>query len=238
MRIPILILIALLLTPLATTTEFDSDFTWSDDFEDEDFDDWTIQSGSFTIKNGTLRTERHFINEVYIFGGEVTHPSTGCIGSWNFEIMARNFKVWFIASSSLSSNTSGYYIHGVNEGNGLSIRLRWVENNTLDKLGYYRFQSDDYRINIKIERDARGLFRVLVDDVLAFEVLDERDVTSNYFIFDIFGEEAWIDNIDVNTFSPLNTSTHPFILGGLSLFISALFLVEYKEHRIEMVKQQ
>jgi len=59
-----------------TFEEVSADEVWSDDFQDGDYDNWTIQKGTWTAEDNYLKTTDK---------GGIYHPSTTTVGTWSFD---------------------------------------------------------------------------------------------------------------------------------------------------------
>jgi len=91
------LVVAFLLTSqlvIATDT-----LVWSDDFEDGDYDGWTVQSGGFEVSGGVLRAnlDPHVTEDFNL----ITHPSAVGNGTWTFDVLLDDSEltsVWFMSA--------------------------------------------------------------------------------------------------------------------------------------------
>jgi hypothetical protein len=78
---------------------------WADDFNDGDYDGWTVVYGNWTVTNNSLQAlpSRYTYNQ----GGFITHPSSIAFGTWSLDIKIRKGKS--IALFPISTNHTHYY---------------------------------------------------------------------------------------------------------------------------------
>ena len=55
---------------------------WSDNFDDGNYDGWTVEDGDYSVTDGALRSEATGdLNNI------IWYPSTTAVGTWNFSFM-------------------------------------------------------------------------------------------------------------------------------------------------------
>ena len=169
----------------------------ADDFEDGDFysspswqgdkDRWMIGSldGPALQSNGIAAADTIHL----------ATASTAAFGSWRFTFAHRSVnlsafngaRIFFIADRADSRESAvGYYLQlGTNNGDAISL---WRADGSLadrrTELGRSAgplVQGDSSRLDIVIERDVFGRFRVLADGELVISATDGRHTTAAFF---------------------------------------------------------
>ncbi|NHI84120.1 MAG: hypothetical protein EAX81_07440 [Candidatus Thorarchaeota archaeon] len=67
---------------------------WSDDFEDGNYDEWTVNRGGYSATDGVMRGTYSSFNWAH-------HSSTTALGTWSFDFYFRGtngMSVWFICN--------------------------------------------------------------------------------------------------------------------------------------------
>lgn len=203
-------------------------YVWSDNFEDGDYNDWRIRHGSFRVENGSLFPFDDGEGSRFL-GAEVYHESSGHVGSWSFDIIGRHIRVWFIATTCFSWNSSGYHIEFGPTETRPHLDLYRTLNETEERIDRCQVDPETNIHHIQIDRTSDGFFRGFVDDELAYEVYDGLVFESNYFIFQSHTKDCGIDNITVNSGLPSSSLAFPAVLGGLSVVVVVFILWEVRE---------
>ncbi|MHA1637311.1 MAG: hypothetical protein ACTSUB_04785 [Candidatus Thorarchaeota archaeon] len=183
---------------------------WSDDFEDDNHDGWTVIYGQFEVDNFLLITSTD---------GAIGHPSTRTNGTWLFDNYENStINGWhefiFIANGTNLPYVDGYSIWINYEASTYRIAIRrWSDYVPLDlhvrtELAYYTFPTGfesigwiHYNItrtldgDIYLMRNGEVIVSAIYDDVEGFQF----DSPINESAFSIFrgGIGVGLDNVYV-----------------------------------------
>jgi len=190
-----------------------ADEVWSDDFDDGNFDGWTV-FGLDAASEPPRRVDVGFIsaadNTLRATGGGMSyfsiasHPSSVTIGTWSFDVyvtgrsgMSKTFVGFMNAALPPSESALGYDI-GIDLPLFRFVLLKWVGYDYYE-LGEYAPEGGitDKWWHIDVTRDADGHFYVYANGTLAMEVVDTEVTTSEYFRFASESGPA-LDNIIVS----------------------------------------
>jgi hypothetical protein len=182
-----------------------ADIVWSDDFDDEDYDNWIIQKGTWITEAKYLTTSDK---------GGIYHPSTTTVGTWSFDVYitpvpSDDFSFLFMLEQPMQLPILGYTeftayfisIYAYQDGSSSIIKLRRMSGSvsaTLEDLVVYEVGRDlsNKWIHIDITRDSEGRIKVYLNKALIIEHVDTLITSSNYFM--LLGESGpAIDNIVV-----------------------------------------
>ncbi len=195
-----LILIVLQASPSIATE------IWSDDFEDGNYDGWTIIDGNYSATTGLLiaageKTDHH----------RLKHDSNIAYGTWSFDvyinqtglISGEHMYVYFCTEAFGNlGEEKGYYLTLIPDSSWMvtpsSLILGSREGFPSKVLGVWGYTGKlpEY-LYIDITRDLNGHFNVYVDGTLIIEAMDTEYTVGNYFGFDSQGGHG-LDNITVN----------------------------------------
>ena len=186
---------------------------WSDDFDDGDFDGWTVVYGNWTVTNNSLQAlaSRYTYNQ----GGFITHPSSIAFGTWSLDIKIRKGKT--MALFPISTNHTHYYnghLYYLDLYPGTQLILGFAqldgiypENGTglADAVVDY---SPERWYHLDITRDIDGRFCVYINGILIIDVVDSSVDYSEDFDIASFPTGCLVDNITVIDIvkDPLNVS--------------------------------
>ncbi len=179
---------------------------WSEDFEDGNYDGWTILDGSYSATTGRLtasgeKTAHH----------RIKHESNTAYGTWSFDVYVNQSNLIsgehmyiYFCTETLGNlgEEKGYFLTLIPDSSWMidpssiilgsrtgvpSVTLgEWAETG---KLAEY--------LHIDVTRDKNGHFNVYVDGNLIIEAMDNEHTIGNYFGFDSTGGHG-LDNITVN----------------------------------------
>ncbi|MFW9993037.1 MAG: hypothetical protein ACFFD4_13420 [Candidatus Odinarchaeota archaeon] len=191
---------------------------WSDNFDDGDYDDWTVVAGSVSATEHNLRVTGSSYAVVY-------RNSTTVTGTWRFDLDMTdepdNTQLCFI-----TKNIDGNYVRDnylvENNGDNDGFRLmRWIWTGSsmsplvLDEYdvtggitGWYHFD---------ITRDGSGQMYIYINDTLAMQAVDTTHDVSSCFVLNVpiapSGTGPAIDNVivsdTVDITPPTTTTTEP-----------------------------
>jgi hypothetical protein len=189
---------------------------WSDDFNDGNFQGWSVTRGGYSATENLIRGTTTTWNYI-------EHPSTVAHGTWSFD---HNFyagldgiwqpvdgdlAIWFIANGHQSGDTTqadnGYFL--VFHPHVDAIEL-WMDPG--DE-GYNRVLLGSWTPpdfvkwwHVEITRDSDGEFKVYLDDVLRIQATDTTYDSSIFFGFLGYNQQE-MDNVVVSDSVPSTTST-------------------------------
>ncbi|MFW9812515.1 MAG: hypothetical protein ACFFF9_08660 [Candidatus Thorarchaeota archaeon] len=187
----VLILVASLFAPLAVNAAY----VWTDNFNDGDYNNWTVLYGTFSATSFELNTfaSPGGINTIY-------HDSLCVYGNWVFELWENETDqdVFFI-STDWNTNLTDAYSISLEYGTTSYVKLYiWdgLSSTELDSAVITPEYPGGYHY-YNITRSSTGHFDVLRDGILELTADDNTITTSKYFIYSLNGIGA-IDNIFVS----------------------------------------
>jgi len=210
---------------------------WSDDFEDDNHDDWTLNS--CTISDGMLKSVSS--------SGSAYHESTTAVGTWSFDLEAEGFTTgidwgwqgyifpavffmsthpeetpWqFYALVTTQVSTQDGFIPVVelrkNSPNGGGAFYTWV------KLASYDIEEGFGWKHFDVSRTAGGQITVLMNGAQVLQVTDTDFDSSEYLVF-MAGKDRGLDNIVVDDV-PMTSGLPLIILGPAVLAITIVTVV-------------
>ena len=243
-KISITFLIILLCASWFTTFPCEAATVWSDDFDDGDYEGWTVTIGSFSAEENTLEAGTGDLNFVY-------HPSSVATGTWSFDISSETFAlVYFMCSDGAIDQVNPISIDRIAHPDpACFLTINWVT----DSVGLYRSirdgdRSDDVRLaaydsktgfsgwqHIDVTRNSDGRICVYHEGDLIIDTVDRSitSITTSQFFAFWSSEEAAIDNIVVsNTVDILPPPPTPFYLQtwflaavGAVVFVAAFVII-------------
>lgn len=170
---------------------------WSDDFDDGNYDGWTVGDGSFTADDQYLENNGSGWSAI-------EHASTVAYGTWSFWFYSNDsissglnqIRIYLIADEILSQSdkedipiTNGYaltidpatydtqieyMVHRYVAGDEWQIDLIWDVSPDFEVYGWY---------HINITRDCYGTFSLYGNDTLYFHFTDTTHTSSSLFGF-------------------------------------------------------
>jgi hypothetical protein len=194
---------------------------WEDNFDDQNYNGWTVVDGSFTAQNYQLEgaTEDELIRIFY--------NSNVATGSWSFDIYHADVYycpyVWFIVNTLDSSLLpwDGYLLH-ISPYDGVEI---WVDDGAdSENLGSYMPPGGikEQWLHFDITRDSNGHMCLYINSLLGLEVDNVNFNTSSYFYFNCYDRHA-IDNIIV--YDEVHQIIPPPMFGFPELGLIVAFIV-------------
>jgi len=184
---------------------------WSDDFNDGNYEGWTVQNGTFTVKNGRLKAGPGSYNVIM-------HQSSVAFGTWSFDLFSNSSAVIvFIGTyplySSLAPNqgyklsqggATGYFIQRYTSDSPHGSVSRW------DRSFGYEVSAFKWQ-HINITRSQDGHICIYDNGTLILDTADNANIpASEYFLFS--GKEAIIDNIVVSNTVDIQPPAAPFYM--------------------------
>lgn len=227
----ILIILALAVNPNAAAE------VWSDDFEGDNHDDWTLNSCA--ISDGVLKSTGS--------SGSAYHESTTSVGTWSFDLEAEGFTTgidwgWqgyiFPAVFFMSTNPeeTPWYFYALvttqvstqdgfmpvleirkNSPNGGGAFYTWVN------LGSYDIEESFGWKHFDVIRTSGGQITVLMNGTQVLQVTDTDLDFSEYLVF-MAGIDRGLDNIVVDDV-PMVSEIPLLIIGAAVLTVSILTVI-------------
>jgi hypothetical protein len=196
---------------------------WSDNFDDNDYNDWIVTEGNFSIVNGALRSDSA--------RSTIVHNSSISTGTWSFDVYVESDNV---------TNTLDCAIYFINDDFAETYGLMFSEDLLLLIAGDSTIEQYQTTIeftgwwNIKVTRDASGLFTVFINDFFYMSEVDLQFSSSSTFSFwsrtgSMLDNVVVSDSVDIiqqwYDFGPLSL-LHYVILGcALLFFIASVFVI-------------
>ncbi len=196
---------------------------WEDNFDDQNYDGWTVTEGSFTAQNDQL--EGATADEM----NRIFYNSNIASGTWSFDIYHADVYycpyVWFIVNTLDSSLLpwDGYLLH-ISPYDGVEI---WVDDGAdSENLGSCMPSGGikEKWLHLDITRDTSGHMCLYVNSILSLEVDSVNFNTSSYFYFTCYDRHV-IDNIIVYDEVLPITPSSLFGLLELELLIACIVII-------------
>ena len=198
---------------------------WADTFNDGDYDGWSVERGSFEVRNGSLVGWGIPIPNA----ATIYHSSSGAYGTWSFEINGYTPSVWFIASSPNTHNVTGYRFGRVVDGNISSFSLYRVLDGQETRLSYNLTLDEPALYRIEIERNMDGLLTIAANESEIISTTDTNITTSTYFVFGVFSPGGSLDNVMVDSILlPTTTETTVPTVIAIIVVTSVLSIAELR----------
>jgi hypothetical protein len=201
---------------------------WSDDFNDGNYDHWTVVNGQFSASTFELNT---FMSDAGL--NTIYHNSTCAYGNWVFELWnnVTDQHIFFISTDWNTNLTEAYSVSLEDFGASLTL-YRWnglvstvLDTTTLSIVSGFGYHS------YNVTRSDMGHFDVLRDGVLELSADDNTITTSEYFIYSLDGIGA-IDNIVVSCgITPADdgcTTTTTIFVVIIFILIIVIIVILYK----------
>jgi len=172
---------------------------WSDNFDDGNYDGWTVQNGTFTVEDGVLKTGPGNLN---IISCQSYGPSSG---TWSFDLLATGWTVVYFVGNSQQDlvivfTGQYYYVERIN-----------VVDNSYSSAKFPGKASAWQHLNIT--RNLDGRICVYSNGTLVADYVDSTYVPPpDFFEFYSTGGEAAIDNIVVSDTVDIQPPSVPFYM--------------------------
>ncbi len=214
--------IVLLFSTLFSANTSSAAIVWQDDFNDGNYNGWSVYAGDFGITSNQLIATGS--GGIWSF---IRYPSNTAYGYWSFDVLSedapQNHTYVYIISPDTVTNYrlciwTGSYA-GWATGPGVSL-LKQSGGSTVSIADWFTGSLSGLH-SYNVTRDSQGSFNIYVDGTLRITVLDNDITTSIYFRFGA-QENSGIDNVVVGDFSSTGTgtgtSTPPPPIPGFPLF--------------------
>lgn len=228
-----------------------STVVWSDNFDDGNYDGWTICENSRYSSGSAWLATNNYLELNQSGFGIISHPSDVAYGSWSFDFRANESQVElqtkaeivFISSNldgARSEDWYGYWVEfrvsSISPSKNFTLSLRRGDFSGVLVVidGYYTPVPVAGWHHINVTRDTNGLFKVYHNGDIIMQGEDTTFQTSELFAFYV---EKWqmIDNIVVDNEPPQTTTNSEFpdwwivvIIGASAVVIIAVLVVILK----------
>ncbi len=197
---------------------------WTDNFEDGDISDWTVELGTFTATDGSLRGVGAT--------NAIRHGSATASGTWSFDteiVGMGSVYVSFLAGETSGGIATSCYCLRINRFDMQLLESTNYQNTLLDS--YDPAENIAGWVHIEITRDLSGQFSISVNGTAQLEATDTTHGASNYFVY-YCNIDCALDNIEIDdstgtTTTPTGTESpippgipgFPFAAIGLGLLL-------------------
>jgi hypothetical protein len=207
----VLILGSLLCISLYTTFPCKAAPVWSDNFDDGNYDGWTVLNGTFSAGDHTLRN-------IGRKGGLIVHPSPVTTGTWSFDVLGVNdTDIGFM--STYPAPLSGMVC--LDWGQYHSPKTEWelnLQSGGWTNLGTWTYGTITGWQHVDITRSSDGRICVYQNGTLVVDTFCTSITGSQYFWvcfslladFKIQNVEGAIDNIVVSNTVDIQPPSLPF----------------------------
>ncbi len=204
-RILLLSLVGLLLCSaawcnLASAAEHD----WSDDFEDDNYDGWTIIQGDFDVVDGNLVGTTNGPADSHC---SIYHESNVSMGTWSFDVYIplALAALWIPIAFMAESPTHLADVYYVVEFYNTQMYLSRYNGLSQSIVGNYDFPGGTHcgLHHIQVVRNETNYLYLYHNGTVVIEGLSLVPLLEwNYFVFYSFldGSAAWIDNVNVTEY--------------------------------------
>ena len=176
---------------------------WSDNFDDGNYDDWTVLAGSVSASTNVLRVTSSGYAVIY-------RNSTTVTGTWRFDLdmtdnpddvqicfITKNIDGVYVRDNYLVENNAdddGFrFVRWIWTGSSMSPLILDEYDVTGGLTGWYHFD---------ITRDGSGRMFVYINDTLVMQAVDTTHSTASCFVFNVpiapSGTGPAIDNVIVS----------------------------------------
>ena len=214
---------------------------WLDDFDDGNYEEWTVEGGMFVIVNNSLACLGSLL---WPDVATIYHESPGAYGYWSFDIYGYTPSVWFIASSPNHRNVTGYRFARVLEADEHFFGLYRVVNGQETRIDYSPATNETFWSHIRIIREIDGSFIIDLDRTNIITVRDTNVTTSKYFVFGAYSPGGYLDNVVVDSGSTvsstetISTSPEPieqdqilYVIAAVLFVTSVILIAEIQKRR-------
>jgi hypothetical protein len=173
---------------------------WIDNFSDGDINDWTVELGTFSVADETLRGVGAT--------NAIRHASATASGTWTFDIEIvgmGSVYVSFLAGETSGGIATSCYCLRINRFDMQLLQSTNYQNTLLDE--YDPTESIEGWVHIEITRTAVGQCSISVNGTEQITANDATHGTSNFFVF-YCNVDCAIDNIEIDDAAGTTTTTN------------------------------
>jgi hypothetical protein len=209
------VLVLILAILAASPSSIEAVTVWSDNFNDGNYNDWTVTKGIFAVSSIEGASNSLLGNQGSY--SVIHHDSNIAIGTWSFRlynIADRTTEIYFMATEEPTSDVVDGYkldVWSTSEGNPI-FKIRKCVDGWDETLDQYISSDDSYTwISVYITRTADGQICLYTGSsaTFRFQVQDSSFSSSEYFGF-CAGFTVSIDDVvvsDTVDFEPPQTPT-------------------------------
>ena len=222
----------LLLTLRAPTSN--AAIVWEDDFNDGNYDNWTILEGTFNATNQYLETTDPGLYQMH----QIRHDSSVAYGFWSFDLYVNasitspsypNHIVLFMADELDDDHHAyfGFELDVITNNQFIGLRLsKYDGEEGWDVLIGVTISAMDGWQEFNITRDCMGNFDFFLNGTLRMEHTDNAIFPCNLFVWRALEYNA-IDNVVISELdSPCTTTISlELVLIGVGVTIAVVVLV-------------
>lgn len=207
-------LVLILAILAASPSSIDAATVWSDNFNDGNYNDWTVTKGIFAVSSIEGASNSLLGNQVVY--SVIHHDSNIAIGTWSFRlynIEDRTTEIYFMAPEEPTSDVVDGYkldVWSTPEGNPI-FKIRKCVDGWDETLDQYISSYDSYTwISVYITRTADGQISLYTGSsaTFRFQVQDSTFSSSEYFGF-CAGFTVSIDDVVVSDTVDFEPPTTP-----------------------------
>jgi hypothetical protein len=212
------------------TTTTNATVVWSDDFNDGNYDGWTIcnntilENGGYGLANSNWSAVDNCLQVNHEDYGIITHPSDVAYGKWSFDFRANESQVYegqsalieFIANNEILSTDNwndpvSYYIRymvfaGPEEDKNFTLQLRKWYDGVATTIDTYQTPVVTGWHHFDVTRNTTGWFSVYLNGSPVLEG-EDTDITTSELFWLWFEKGQMIDNIVVDDDWNFTTTT-------------------------------
>ncbi len=208
--VTILGLCAVLAVSLLTIPVTNAVTVWSDNFNDGDYNGWTVETGSFSAASNNLAGTTSADWNI------ATHASNVATGTWSFDLSLVDTyvngggEIFFMGNDLDSGNNNrprNAYLITISLGRFLFESL---VSSARNQHAVYTPAEIDGEWHVDITRDADGFFNIWFNGVHRIARQNTNVNVSTHFVVNLHSNQQWIDNIVVsNTVDVTPPTTDP-----------------------------
>jgi hypothetical protein len=206
------LLTAIMILSVSGPVHVDGYVVWSDNFDDGNYDDWTVIDGEFNATGGSLEAT----DVSGASGAKITHNSSVNIGTWSFDIInpSCQLAVNFLDGSTRTDEVIFFiHIHPYPEITTIKLmRITMTVEPYTTQLGQYNVSEPVSRLNFNVTFDIGWRFNVFINGTHRMSRITES-ISGTWEQFSFWSDEVGpaLDSVAVSNSIDLqgNVSTTP-----------------------------
>ena len=183
--------VMLLCSTMFTANSCSAATVWADNFNDSDYAGWTIELGTFSAADNTLRGSGAT--------NALRHGTATTQGTWSFDVEiaqgSGGVYITLFAETIASGIADGCYTLTANNYLWRFLRSTGSVNTQLDSYDPTETIAGWYHVDVT--RDAGGQFYLFINETHRMDAIDTVENTANYFAF-YCGAGEVLDNVVVS----------------------------------------
>jgi hypothetical protein len=182
-------------------TSSDAAIVWEDNFNDGNYDGWTVSVGDWRVSDGVLET--YYVSS-YIW--RIWHPSTQVVGTWSFDVETSTFAVFentFLFMANGTDTTFTYDGYGIKITHDDFLFMKFYEGSSIPlKMASIDGIAGSWA-HVDITRNSTGEFHVYINATSSIaepdiSIVDTEYSYSEQFVINSNQEGFLLDNIVVD----------------------------------------